>query len=67
MPVEDPELDALFRETPFQIARESCQADNARSPRDERSEDRSSITLRLKPDRRSVVTWIDPGRERRRR
>jgi hypothetical protein len=69
MPVEDPELDALFREMPSQMARESCQTDDALGPRDEslRTERRVSITLRLKPDRRSVVTCIDPGLERRRR
>jgi hypothetical protein len=67
MPVEDPELDALFRETSSQVTRERCLADDAVGPRGEQPELRASITLRLKPDRRSVVTRIDPALERRRR
>lgn len=69
--MEDPEVDDLFREAPSHAARESRHSGRAPGVARERSirtqHGGFTITLRVKPDRRSVVTPVDPEHERRRR
>jgi len=70
MAVKDDELDALFRETPSQVSQENYQldADGPSRQRFTRAYDSGlTVTLRVKPDRRSVVTCAHPGLERRSR
>ena len=71
MTVDDPVLDDLCREAPSQMTHESRHSGRAPGAGLERS-NRSqhggfTITLRVKPDRRSVLTYVDPEHERRRR
>jgi hypothetical protein len=70
MTIEDPEMDELFRDARPQMARESRLAGWAAGQ--ERSSNEIghggfTITLRIKPDRRCLVTRVDPANERRRR
>jgi hypothetical protein len=70
MTVEDPELDDLFREASHMTdeSRHSGRAPGAGRFRLIRAQHGGcTITLRIKPDRRSVVTRVDPEYERRRR
>jgi len=69
MRVEDPELDDLWCTT-CQQGRENHQSGHARRADREwitRTHSGPAITFRLKPDRRLVVTRVDPAYERRRR
>ena len=72
MTIEDPELDPLFPESPPEMAHEIRLAGRAVGHRQERSSNEirhggATITLRPKPDRRRLVTPVDPANERRRR
>ena len=70
MPVKDPELDALFSETLSQVSQDNYQpdADSPRLQQFTRAHDAGlMVTLRVKPDRRSVVTRVPAGFERRSR
>lgn len=71
MAIEDPELGALFRDDHPEMAYESRQAGRATGAGHERSyrtqHGGGAVTLRIKPDRRCVVTPVDPADERRRR
>lgn len=71
MTIEDPEMDKLFRDDPPQIAYETRQAGRTAGAH-EGSFNRTrhggfTITLRIKPDRRCLITRVDPANERRRR
>jgi hypothetical protein len=70
MTIED-ETDELFRDDRPQIAHETRQAGRMAGAH-ERSSNRTrhggfTITLRVKPDRRCLITRVDPANERRRR
>ena len=70
MTTEDPEVDDLFRDDHAEMAHESRQSGRMASGGRERSSNRTrhggfTITLRIKPDRRCLVTPIDPASERR--
>jgi hypothetical protein len=72
MTIEDLEMAELFRNDPPQMAHESRLAGRAAGHRQERSSNEIrhggfTITLRIKPDRRCLVTRVDPANERRRR
>jgi hypothetical protein len=71
MPVESPELDDSTRETTRRILHEIYQLADAGGPclepRTRPDERGLTITLRLKRDRRSVVTHVAAEHERRRR
>jgi hypothetical protein len=71
MTIEDPELDDLFRDDHSEMAYESRHARRTTGDGHERSSNRTRhggfiITLRIKPDRRCLVTQVDPESERRR-
>jgi hypothetical protein len=71
MTIEDPELDDLFRDDHPEMAHESRQSGRAPGAGHERASYRTqhggiTITLRIKPDRRRLVTPVDPASERRR-
>ena len=71
MTIEDRELDDLFRDDQPQMAHESRQSGRMTGGGHERSSNRTrhggfTITFRIKPDRRRVVTPVDPAHERRR-
>jgi hypothetical protein len=71
MSAKDSELGDLFREAPSQLAQDNFQPDSG-DGRGRRRFTRThgsgfAVTLRVKPDRRSVVTYVDPRLERRRR
>jgi hypothetical protein len=71
MSAKDSELGDLFREAPSQLAQDNFQPDSG-DGRGRRRFTRThgsgfAVTLRVKPDRRSVVTYVDPSFERRRR
>jgi hypothetical protein len=70
MAIEDPELDALFRDDHPEMAYESRQAGRATGAGHERSyrtqHGGGAVTLRIKPDRRCLVSRVDPANERRR-
>ena len=68
---DNPELDDLFRDELAEMAHESRQSGRASGAGHERSSYRTqhggvTITLRIKPDRRCLVTPVDPANERRR-
>ena len=69
MKIEDPELYDSW-EAPSRMTHESRHSGRAPGGL-ERSQRRQhggfTITLRVKPDRRSVLTHVDPEHERRRR
>ena len=70
MTIEDPELDHLFRDDDSEMPHESRDAGRAPGDGHERPSNRSrhagfSVTLRIKPDRRCLVTQLDPASERR--
>jgi len=72
MTIEDPAMDELFRDDPPQLAHESRQSGRTTGGGHERSPYRTqhggfTITLRVKPDRRCLITRVDPANERRRR
>ncbi len=71
MAVDSPELDDWCRETTRRIVHEIYQVADAGGPCPEPGnrpdECGLTITLRLKVDRRSVVTHVDAEHERRRR
>jgi len=65
--VED-ELNDLFCEPTSQLPHENREAAQARGSGGEwftRTQSAVTITFRVKPDRRSVVTHVDPTHERR--
>jgi hypothetical protein len=70
MAVKDPELDALFHETALQVSQDNYQpdADSSSLQRFTRAHDAGlTVTLRVKPDRRLVVTCVPAEFERRSR
>ena len=72
MTIEDPEMDELFLDDRPQMAHETRQAGRAAGHRQGRSSNEIrhggfTITLRIKPDRRCLITRVDPANERRRR
>jgi hypothetical protein len=72
MTIEDPELDDLFRDDHSEMAHERRYAGRTTGDGHERSSNRTrhggfTVTLRIKPDRRRLVTPIDPASERRHR
>jgi hypothetical protein len=71
MTIENPELDDLFRDDHSEMAHERRHAGRTTGDGHERSSNRTrhggfTITLRIKPDRRCLVTQVDPASERRR-
>lgn len=71
MTIEDRELHQLFQESNPEMAHESRLAGRASGHRRERSSNEirhggATITLRVKPDRRCLITRVDPANERRR-
>jgi hypothetical protein len=72
MTIEDPELDNLLRDDGAEMAHERRHAGHTTGDGLERSSNRTrhdgfTVTLRIKPDRRRLVTHVDPASERRRR
>jgi hypothetical protein len=70
MTIEDSELDDLFRDDHSEMAHECRHAGRTTGDAHERSSKGTrhggfTITFRIKPDRRCVVTPIDPASERR--
>ena len=70
MTIEDPELDHLFRDDHSEMPHESRHAGRTPSDGHEPSSNRTrhggfTVTLRIKPDRRRLVSPIDPASERR--
>jgi len=70
MTIEDPEPDHLFRDDHPEMPHESRHAGRTPGDGHERSSNRTrhggfAVTLRIKPDRRCLVTPIDPASERR--
>jgi hypothetical protein len=62
--VEDPELNDLF----CQLPHENREPDEARGSGGEwftRAQSAPRVTFRVKPDRRTIVTHVDPAHERR--
>jgi hypothetical protein len=71
MTIEDPELDQLFQEPPAGMAHDSGVAGRVADPGQARRSNGvrsggSTITLRIKPDRRCRIALVDPANERRR-
>ena len=69
---DDNELAHLRHEEGCEMAHESRRSGRATSAAGERSCARTAhgdirVTLRIKPDRRCLVTHVDPASERRRR
>ena len=69
---DDNQLAHLCQEERFEIAHESRLSEPATSAAHDRSSTRTAhggltVTLRIKPDRRCLVTPVDPNSERRRR
>jgi hypothetical protein len=69
MTIEDSELDDLFQDDHSEMAHERRHAGGTGDGH-ERSSNRTrhggfTVTLRIKPDRRCLVTPIDPASERR--
>jgi hypothetical protein len=65
--VEDPELNDLCQST-SQLPQENREPDQARGSGGEwftRTQSAVRITFRVKPDRRAIVTHVDPAHERR--
>jgi hypothetical protein len=72
MTVEDSELDDLFRDDHAEMAHESRHAGRTSGAGHEGSSRQTrhgglTVTLRIKLDRRCLVTHVDPASERRRR
>jgi hypothetical protein len=71
MTIKDPELDDLFRDDHSEMAHERRHAGRTTGGEGrERSSTRTrhggfTVTLRIKPDRRCLVTKFDPASERR--
>ena len=71
MTIEDRALEDLFRDDHPEMAHESRQSGRGTGAGHERSFNRTrhggfTATFRIKPDRRCVVTPVDPANERRR-
>lgn len=71
MKIDDPELHDLCREAPSQMAHEGRHSGRAPGAGRERGTESQhggfTIALRVKPDRRLLLTFVDPEHERRRR
>ena len=72
MTIDDSEADDLFRDNPADMAHESRQSGRMPSGGHDRPSNRTrhggfTPLLRIKPDRRCLVTHVDPASERRRR
>ena len=72
MSIEDRESDELFPDDHPEMTHESRQSGRGTGAVHERSSNRTrhggfTTTFRIKPDRRCVVTPVDPANERRRR
>jgi hypothetical protein len=68
MTMKDPALEALFRETPSHVPQENCQSDADGLGGESFSrpfDSQLTVSFRVKPDRRSVVTCLYSGLERR--
>ena len=66
--VEDPELDDLFCQPTSHLPHENREPDQARGSGGEwftRAQSALRVTFRVKPDRRTIVTDVDPAHERR--
>jgi hypothetical protein len=65
--VEDPELNNLFCQPTSHENREPDQARGSGGEWFTRAQSALRVTFRVKPDRRAIVTHVDPAHERRRR
>ena len=66
--MEDPELNDLFCQPTSQLPHENREPDEARGSGGEwfsRAQSAPRVTFRVKPDRRTIVTHVDPAHERR--
>lgn len=70
MTIEDPEMDEPFLDDRPQMAHDTPQAGRTAGAHEQAfnrtRHGRLTITLRVKPDRRCVITRVDPANERRR-